>query len=148
MTIYKVFYTNGSDVMVTNSALMVKKKQYRLIGINQHGLRTVKTKRTTGIYVSVVGAIIALLGCVQLLTNSLPDFQLLNRVFDSAMTLMMAGSLLIVGGLITFFALKPKYAVHISTAEGDNDVIVSRHREYILQIVRALNRAISQTVQN
>lgn len=148
MTVYKVFYTNGSDVMVTNSALMVKKKQYRLIGIIQHGLRTIKPKRQAGIFISLVGAAIALIGCVQLISTGLPDFQLSTWVFDSTMTLMLVGSTMILIGLVTFFMLKPKYAVHISTAEGDNDVIVSRHREYVAQIVRALNRAISHTIQN
>ena len=37
--------------------------------------------------------------------------------------------------------IRQRYAVRIATAEGEKDVVVSSRKEYIQQIVDALNRA-------
>jgi hypothetical protein len=37
--------------------------------------------------------------------------------------------------------MKDRYAVRIATAAGEKNVLVSRKKEYIEQIVEALNRA-------
>ena len=54
---------------------------------------------------------------------------------------LIAGGAIVLLGLLVTFLVRPRYAVRISTAEGDNDVIVSREREYVRQVVDALNRA-------
>ena len=54
---------------------------------------------------------------------------------------MIAGVLFFVIGLLILLKLREKYAVRIFTAEGEKNVVVSQSREYISQIVDALNRA-------
>jgi hypothetical protein len=44
-------------------------------------------------------------------------------------------------GTILILAVRERYAVRISTAEGEKNVIVSSRKEYVSQIVDALNEA-------
>ncbi|MEJ0033974.1 MAG: DUF6232 family protein [Bacteroidota bacterium] len=52
------------------------------------------------------------------------------------------GAMIAVAGLLLAMLVKPRYAVRIKTAEGENDVVVSRQREYIRQIIEGLNKAL------
>ena len=54
---------------------------------------------------------------------------------------MTLGSVLFGLGLLIMIRMREKYAVRIFTAEGEKNVVVSQSREYISQIVDALNRA-------
>ena len=54
---------------------------------------------------------------------------------------MAAGIIFFISGMAIMFSQKEKYAVRIFTAEGEKNVVVSQSREYISQIVDALNRA-------
>jgi len=62
---------------------------------------------------------------------------------------MVGGSTIamIIGASIAFFGvlllgmIRPRYSVRIATAEGEKDVVVSSRKEYIQQIVDALNSA-------
>lgn len=146
MTVDRVFYTNGNDVMVTDSTLTVNKKQYRLMGIINHGLKTIRPFRTPGLLMAMVGVLIAAVASVDYIRLRMPDILVLNKVIDTSFILMVIGGLLALVGLVMAFTVKTHYAVHISTAEGDADVIVSKEREYVTQIINALNRALKQAV--
>jgi ABC-type amino acid transport substrate-binding protein len=54
---------------------------------------------------------------------------------------MTGGVLLVLAGIFVMLRLREKYAVRIITAEGEKNLVVSQSREYISQIVDALNRA-------
>jgi hypothetical protein len=61
--------------------------------------------------------------------------------------MMTGGVLLLLAGLFIMLKQREKYAVRISTAEGEKDVVVSTSREYVNQIVDALNRAYLDLIQ-
>jgi len=44
-------------------------------------------------------------------------------------------------GLIVMVIVRERYAVRIATAEGEKNAVVSNKKEYIAQIVNALNEA-------
>jgi hypothetical protein len=71
----------------------------------------------------------------------IPSVQLQGITIDGSGWAIVAGVLLLVGGLLMIMAKKPYYALHISTADEENDVIISRRRDYIRKITDALNRA-------
>ncbi len=52
-----------------------------------------------------------------------------------------AGIILLVIGAVWMMFTKERYAVSITTAEGERNVVVSERKEYITQIVHALNEA-------
>ena len=138
----KVYYTDGHDVMVTSSTLKVHNKEYRLPGITRHGLSTLKPQRAPGLFLFIIGMLVVTLGAYQLIPPGLIDNTL---IMDRWVTVndwaVVFGGLLALTGLLTAMLVRPKYAVRIATAEGENDVVVSRHREYIRQIIEGLNKA-------
>jgi len=142
MVVDKVFYTDGHDVMVTDSNLTVKKKQYRLIGITDHALKRIKPLRLGGLAIVLLGILVAASSTIHSFAAKMSDVNLFGKVYDGPQVLIAMGIVIAMVGLIWIFAVRPRYAVHISTAEGDTDVVVSTQREYVRQIVNALNRAV------
>ena len=65
----------------------------------------------------------------------------MNRWINANDIAVFGGGMLAVAGILIAILVKPKYAVRISTAEGESNVVVSRHQEYIRQIIDGLNRA-------
>ena len=138
----KVFYTDGHEVTVTDTTFKVNKKEYKLLGITRHGFLTIKPHRAPGIFIMIIGLLILLIGVYNLLPdNAVQDIRLANRWIGANDFAVIVGGLLALGGLLYAIMVKPKYAVRISTAEGESNAVVSTHQEYIRQIIDGLNRA-------
>ena len=137
-----VIYTDGHDITVTDTEFQVKKRSYKLNGIIRHGLLTLVPERIPGIILISVGVLAMLIGGLQLITYDMMPGTWVNGeyVTANAMALWVGGAIIAVG-LIAFFFVRERYAVRISTAEGEKNAIVSKNRDYILQIVDALNEA-------
>jgi hypothetical protein len=71
----------------------------------------------------------------------IPNVQIGNVAIDAYAWTIVFGVLMTIAGLFMMVLMKPRYALRISTAEGDDDVIISPKREYVRQIIDALNRA-------
>lgn len=134
-----VLYTDGHEVTVTDSVLRVKRKWYNLNGITNHGFSIIPPVRLPSILIMSIGGTLAIMGAAQLL----PQGTLF--IYDVPFNLNAVG--LGMGILLTLFGaglmglMGERYAVSITTAEGQKNVVVSRHKEYISQIVHALNDA-------
>jgi len=138
----KIYYTDGHDVVVTSSTLKVHNKEYRLPGITRHGLSTLKAQRAPGLFLFIIGMLVVVIGVYQLIPPGYIDNTLImDRWFTVNDWAVFFGALLGLTGLLIAMLVKPKYAVRIATAEGENDVVVSTHREYIRQIIEGLNKA-------
>jgi hypothetical protein len=61
-------------------------------------------------------------------------------VSGSTIALIIGASIAFIGVLLLGM-IRQRYAVRIATAEGEKDVVVSSRKEYIQQIVDALNSA-------
>lgn len=140
----KVLYTDGHDVVVTDSTFQVKKTEYRLNGITKYGLMTLRPDRLPGILIFTLGAILAICGILKVISPSMINDVLINGSYVSANTLALwAGIGLALLGILIMAVVRERYAVRIATAEGEKNAIVSHKKEYIAQIVDALNRAIA-----
>lgn len=138
----KVYYTDGHEVTVTSSTLKVHNREYLLPGITRHGLSTLKPQRAPGLLLFIIGMLIVVVGAYQLVPPGLVDnVYMMERWVTVNDWTVVAGALIALAGLLTAMLVKPKYAVRIATAEGENDVVVSKHREYIRQIIEGLNKA-------
>jgi hypothetical protein len=138
----KILYTDGHDVVVTDSFLQVKNKSYSLSGITKHGLQIIRPARGPAIFAFLLGVILTVAGLMRAIpSTSLPDFNIGGNYISANTLAIWAGLVLAALGLLIAFALKEKYAVRISTAEGEKDAVVSTQKEYIRQIVNALNEA-------
>jgi hypothetical protein len=138
----KVLYTDGHDVVVTDTVLQVKKDQYRINGITKHGLLTVKPHRLPGILMVIIGLIVGALGVFQMITpDKVPDMQMNDTYITANTVAIVVGSLLVLIGILVIGMMRERYAVRIATAEGEKNVVVSSRKEYVKQIVDALNEA-------
>jgi hypothetical protein len=138
----KVFYTDGHEVTVTDTTFKVNNKEYKLLGITRHGFLTIKPHRAPGIFVFIIGLLVLVIGALELLpAETFGDVRFMNAYVSANDVAVFTGSLIAAAGLLFAVLVKPKYAVRISTAEGESNAVVSRQQEYIRQIIDGLNRA-------
>ncbi len=134
-----VLYTDGHDVTVTDSVLRVKKKWYNLDGISKHGFSIIQPVRLPGILVLVAGGLFTAAGAGDLITTFVPD--VMDLTTNANELSVCLGLLLLLVGTATMISMSERYAVSITTAEGEKHVVVSKRKDYITQIVHALNEA-------
>lgn len=139
----KIFYADAHHhVIVTDSAFIVKNKEYRIPGIRNHDLKMIRPFRVPGLIFVMAGTFLVLSGTFHVVSFwFIPDVTVFSWTIGAYGWAIIAGSLLLLAGLVMNIMMKPRYALHISTDEGENDVIVSPKREYVKQIIDALNRA-------
>jgi hypothetical protein len=138
----KVLYTDGRGITVTDSTFQVNKTSYRLNGITKHGLFIMRPERLPGMLLLLVGFVVAIVGIMNLVPSSLiPDMQVRDQYVTGNEVAMWAGGALVLIGLLVLIIVRERYAVRISTAEGEKNAVVSDKKEYISQIVNALNEA-------
>jgi hypothetical protein len=138
----KVLYTDGHDIVITESTFQVKNKSYNLTGITKHGLLTLRPDRAPGLLLFFFGVIISLAGILNAIPPSWMNDIYINGNYIGINTIATWGGIAIalIGILITSL-VKEKYAVRIATAEGEKNAVVSKEKEYVRQIVQALNEA-------
>jgi len=136
----KVIYTDGRDVTVTDSTLKVKNTSYQINGITKLRMWTIHPDRWPAVLLMLIGigaSICGYLGYVPANLNLRTD----NGVISGGMLFLWGGIALAVIALLMLVLVHDRYAVRIATAEGEKNAIVSSKREYIQQIVDALNRS-------
>ncbi len=140
----KVIYTDGHDVTVTDSTLQVKKNEYRLNGVTKCGLLVLRPNRVPGVVLLILGLGLVVVGLMQLIpTGAVPDTEIAERSFGINTVAVWIGAALALVGILILGLMKERYAVRIATAEGERNAVVSDRRDYISQIVDAINQAIT-----
>ena len=135
-------YTDGHDVTITDTMFMVRNMSYRLIGITKHGLHIIKPHRLPGYLLFILGVILLICGILKLWpTNVVHATELFGFTLSGTAIILGTGAFLALVGILIIGLLRERYAVRIATAEGEKDVVVSNQKEYVNQIVSALNRA-------
>jgi hypothetical protein len=143
----KVIYTDGRDVTVTDSTLKIKNTAYNISGITKMAFWTIRPERWPGVLLMLLGAAAAVCGWLGLFPASM-NMQTQNGILDVNMLALWVGAGLFFIGVLAVALSRERYAVRIATAEGEKNAIVSSRREYIAQIVDALNRAFNFNTPN
>jgi hypothetical protein len=136
----QIIYTDGHDVVVTDTQLKVKNTSYRLAGITKFYLWTIRPDRWPSVLLMLVGIGIGVLGFMRMIPmqyNVATD----NGSLDINMLAMWIGAGLFLIGIIILAVSRVRYAVRIGTAEGEKNAVVSVKKEYISQIVDAIHSA-------
>ena len=140
----KVIYTDGHDVTVTDSTLQVKRNEFKLNGVTKCGLLVLRPNRAPGIVLLILGLGLVVVGLMQLIpTGSIPDVDIAGRAYGINTVAVWIGAALALTGILLLGLMKERYAVRIATAEGERNAVVSDRRDYISQIVDAINQAIT-----
>ncbi|HTE34762.1 MAG TPA: DUF6232 family protein [Chryseolinea sp.] len=138
----KVIYTDGHQVTVTDSEFHVKNANYKLNGLINHGLYVVRPSPLPTIVLILIGLALIGLGFAKLVPSDMIKDVTIGGTLVSANTMAMAvGGFLALIGVLTIGLLRERYALRISTAEGERNVLVSPKKEYISQIVEAITSA-------
>ena len=138
----RVLYTDGRHVTITDTEFQVNNMAYQLRGITKHGLHILKPIRLPG-YLLLLAGVFLILGAAMgfLPSNLVSPIEVGNSVFSSNDIIIGIGGFLVLISILVIGLLRERYAVRIATAEGEKDVVVSKQREYITQIIGALNKA-------
>jgi hypothetical protein len=136
----RVIYTDGRDVVVTDSTLKVKNASYRLNGITKFYFWTIKPERWPGILLLLLGLTAAVCGFLGLLPPDM-NMQTDTGVITANSIAWWAGLGMTLLGILALIVSKERYAVRINTAEGEKNAVVSTSRDYISQIVDAIHSA-------
>ena len=137
----KFLYTDGRDVVVTQSTLQVKKTEYQLRGITNFGMAVITAPKLPGLVITLIGMTIVANAFFHFIPSTFFDsisFPSLDLTLDSQ--IIIGGSVTLAGIALLISATK-RYALRIQTAEGNKNVVVSRKREYVDQILHALRKA-------
>jgi hypothetical protein len=143
----KVIYTDGRDVVVTDSTLKVKNTSYRLNGITKLSFWTIKPERWPGIVLVMLGLTAAVCGYLNVLPPDM-SMQTDNGPVSGNTLALWIGLGLILVGIIAIVLTRERYAVRIGTAEGEKNAVVSTKKEYISQIVDAIHSAFDSSHNN
>jgi hypothetical protein len=136
----KLIYTDGHDVVVTESTFKVKNTSYRLNGITRLSLWTIRPDRWPGILCLLLGLTAVVCGVMGLIPADVNLATDEGYIGGNELALYIGAGVALLG-IILLAASKERYAVHIATAEGEKNAVVSTKREYIAQIVDALHSA-------
>jgi len=138
-----VLYTDGHGVKVTNTQFIVGQARYLIDGILNARMNLIKANVAGAIILLILGIAAAVAGYLQVFSmEPIDDLAMGNWVITTNRLIMLIGGFLILCSLIWIAVSHNRYAVHITTAEGDKEPLVSTKRDYVAQIVNALNKAI------
>lgn len=138
----KVLYTDGRDVTITDTMFQVRNMSYQLKGITKHGLHILKPFRLPGFLLLLAGAALLVSAILGLMPkNLISPVDLFGITLSGNAIILVIGAGIMLVSVLIIGLLRERYAVRIATAEGEKDVVVSKRKEYVTQIVNALNKA-------
>lgn len=143
MTQDGVIYTDGREVTVTPYQFIVGKTEYLLEGITTIRLFTLRGNKLPAIVLILLGIMGVLAGWKQLFSGAINSAQAGTHVVTFNQLVVYGGIILFVMGALWFALVQDKYAIRITTAEGEKDAVVSTKKDYINQIVSALREAVN-----
>ena len=139
----KILYTDGHDVTVTDSTLLVKNHEYKLNGVTRCALMVLQPKRAPGALLLLIGLTFVALGILNMMSPYFAPVVINNKAYNMDLVAIWAGGFLALVGIVALAIVRERYAVRIATAEGEKDAVVSSRKEYVTQIVDAINQAVS-----
>jgi hypothetical protein len=146
MTEDNVIYTNGRDVTITDSVFEVGKMKYRLNGITKYGFSVLKPERLPSLLLLILSVLLMISGILNTFPNPDGLYQSYGEGghYGANLIAIWGGGFLSVVAILLLVILRERYSVRISTAEGEKDAVVSPRKEYISQLVEALNKAFNR----
>jgi hypothetical protein len=138
----KFLYTDGRDVVVTQSTFQTKKALYSLKGITDFGLAVLKPKRVPGLILFLVGITLAANAYYYyFIPFSFFTFFGIPLEYATSNIQILVGAGIACIGIALMLLLPKRYALRIETAEGKKNVVISKSKEYVDQIQTALRKA-------
>jgi hypothetical protein len=138
----EVIYTDGHKVKVTPRQFIVGKTGYLIRGITNIQLHTIRTNPAPGIILMILGIAAGVLGYMQFFNENVQTFELYEETTNRNQISLIVGGVLFILGVIWLLLSHERYAVRLTTAEGERNAVVSTRKDYIGQIVKAVNSVV------
>lgn len=136
-------YSDGKGTKVTTHEFITRDAIYLVQGIIDARMHRVKMSAIPSVFCIVAGLFAVILGAFHLLPGQPDDnFYLGTIVLTPNRISALLGFFFIFSGVIGLLTRHKKYTVHIVTAEGERDTIISTQKIYIRRIVLAIRRAL------
>ncbi len=129
MTQDGVIYTDGHEVKVTQNQFIIGKTEYLLNGITSIRLFTIRGNKLPAVILILLGVLAVLIGWRQLLSGEINSAQAGAHVLTYNQLAVLRWRVLFVLGVLLFALVQDKYAVRITTAEGEKDALVSTKKD-------------------
>ena len=136
-----IIYTDGHGTRVTTHEFVAGDSKYLIQGIVDARMNRVYSSVMPAIVCLLFGVIFAALGYFRMLDNQELNLTIGSIYMTASRIAGILGFILIFIGVLGLLWRHKKYSVHITTAEGERDPIVSNKKDYVRQIVSALNNA-------
>ena len=138
-----VLYTDGHGIKVTTASFSTGKSTYRIDGILNAQIKLIKARYGPALLAMLLGFAGIITGALHLIPeNNTQPVSLSGIVFTVNTIAIIIGAFLLLSGVILLAIQHDRYSVHIVTAEGEKDPIVSEKKDYVGQIVSALEYAL------
>ena len=138
-----VLYTDGHGIKVTTVNFTTGKTTYRIDGILNAHMKLIKASYAPAILAILLGFAGIVTGALHLIPdNGMQPLTIAGMVISINTVAIIIGALLLIGGAAILAMQHDRYSVHIVTAEGEKDPIVSQKKDYVGQIVSALEYAL------
>jgi len=136
-------YTDGHGIKITPASFIVGKTSYRMDGIINARINMIKATLAPAILLIILGIAGLVTGMMKLYgAVAMEPFYIGETAIDANRLAIITGFILAIAGIICAAMLRDKYTVHITTAEGEKDPVVSKSKDYVTQIVNALQDAL------
>lgn len=136
-----IIYTDGHGVKITDSTFYVHRQSYSLDGIKEIKLLKIPSSKATGVIIFITGFILMLLGSLETMGEVAYETNNKIMLINADMVAIVAGVLLVVTSIFISILTKSKYAVKITTAEGERRPLESKNKEYVAHVVNSLKKA-------
>jgi hypothetical protein len=139
-----ILYTDGRSIKVTTREFITGEANYLIDGILNARSNLIKAKTGPAILFVIIGLMLAAGGFFHLFNNlQVDDMHIGTFPLTPNRIAALAGAILFLAGIFWIAMSRNKYAVHITTAEGEKEPVVSARKDYISQIVSAINEALN-----
>ena len=138
-----VLYTDGHGIKVTTSNFSTGNSSYRIDGILNAYMKLIRAQYAPALFLILIGFAGIIAGALHLIPDRLLEPFLVSGITVTINLIsIILGALMLITGVVMLAARHDKYSVHIVTAEGEKDPVVSVKKDYVNQIVSALEYAL------
>jgi hypothetical protein len=136
-------YTDGHGTKVTTQEFVTRDAIYLIRGIIDARMNQVTMSIIPAVFCIAAGLFAIVIGAMHLLQGQPDDnFHLGSLVLTPNRIAALLGFLFVFSGIVALLTRHKKYTVHIVTAEGERDTLISAQKVYVRRVVLAIRRAL------
>ena len=139
-----VIYTDGRNVKVTSSEFIIGHMKYLIDGIMAVRMHLIRSPKALPIILILIGALVVAAGLFYNFGGGSESTYIANVAVTPERIAVFAGVLFMLSGIIMLSLLHDKYALLVTTAEGEKNLLISRNRDYVNQIMSAIREALQR----